>query len=78
MLFMNKEVTSLLSVSALYKDHAVNASLSIRWVYFSVEETPCLVTERTGRVCATVSDSTRVGSGCLTVHPLSLADEQKV
>ena len=60
-----------LPVGALYKYYAVNASLSIRWVSLSVEETS------SGRVCATVSDSTRVGSGCPTVHPLSLLTSKK-
>ena len=45
---------------------------SIRWVSLSVEETP------SGRVCATVPDSTGIGGGCPTVYPLPLADEQKV
>ena len=31
---------SIYPLAALYKDHAVNAPFSLRWVSLSVEETP--------------------------------------
>ena len=65
-------VGSIYPLVLCIKTTPLTLPFSIRWVSVAMEEV------LSGRICATVSDSSGDGGGCPTVHPLSLTDEQKV